>query len=77
MAITYDPEECLFLIKSRKWQQFVIWHGFKPADIIHFFRPFPRVESTHFLIVHFNKADEEGTSSTVVVPEFKEESFVF
>ena len=41
MAITYDPEECLFLIKSRKWQQFVIWHGFKPADILRLFKPFP------------------------------------
>ncbi|XP_057506154.1 uncharacterized protein LOC130789420 [Actinidia eriantha] len=77
MAITYDPEERLFLIKSREWQHFADWHGFKPGDIICFSKPFPRAKSTHFLIEHFNKADEEETSSTVVVPEFEEENFLF
>ncbi|XP_057468188.1 uncharacterized protein LOC130757463 [Actinidia eriantha] len=77
MAITYDPEECLFLINSRRWQQFAHRHGFKPSDIIRFFKPFPRVENTHFLIEHVKKADEEGTRSTVVVPEFKKKNFLF
>ena len=53
MTVTYDSDECDFLINSA-WQRFSGIHNFNAKDVICFYKPFPYIRRS-FLAYRFKR----------------------